>query len=159
MKLFNTLSKQKEEFVPVDSKVVRMYTCGPTVYNFVQIGNLCTFMFEDLLRRYLKYKGFKVKQVKNITDVDDKTIRDSQKAGMLLKEFTEKYTKSFFEDCAALKMERAEVYPKATEHITEMIAMIECLLDKGLAYATKEGVYFSIQKFKDYGTLAHIDLK
>lgn len=137
---------------------VRMYTCGPTVYNFVHIGNLRTFVFEDVLRRYLKYKGFKVRQVKNLTDVDDKTIRDSQKEKRSLREFTEKYAEEFFRDCDALNIERVEVYPKATEHIAEMIALIECLLKKGLAYKTGDGVYFSIRKFKDYGRLAHIDM-
>lgn len=158
MRLFNSLSRKKEEFVPQTKGLVRMYTCGPTVYNFVHIGNLRTFVFEDVLRRYLKYKGFKVKQVKNLTDVDDKTIRDSQKERMSLKDFTEKYSLEFFKDCEALNIERVEVYPKASEHIPQMVAMIQCLLDKGLAYKSEDGIYFAIDKFKDYGKLAHIDL-
>ncbi len=158
MKFYNTLTRKKEEFKPVDKKLVRMYTCGPTVYNYVHIGNLRTFLFEDLLRRWLKYRGYNLKQVKNLTDVDDKTIRDSQKEKLPLNEFTEKYTKSFFEDTDALNIERAEVYPKATEHIAEMVAMITVLLDKGLAYKTSDGIYYSIEKFKDYGSLAHLDI-
>ena len=110
MKLFNTLSKQKEEFVPVDSKLVRLYTCGPTVYNFAQIGNFRAYVFEDLLRRWLKYQGFKVKQVMNLTDVDDKTIRDSQKEKMSLKAFTTKYANAFFEDVDRKLSERNRSY-------------------------------------------------
>lgn len=159
MKLFNTLTKQKEEFVPVDPKLVRLYTCGPTVYNFAHIGNFRTYIFEDLLRRWLKYRGFKVKQVMNLTDVDDKTIRDSQKEKLSLKEFTTKYAKAFFEDVDALNLERAEVYPNATDHIGEMVAMINLLLEKGFAYKSDDGIYFSIAKFKSYGQLAHLDPK
>ena len=159
MKLFNTLSKQKEEFVPVDSKLVRLYTCGPTVYNFAQIGNFRAYVFEDLLRRWLKYQGFKVKQVMNLTDVDDKTIRDSQKEKMSLKAFTTKYANAFFEDVDALNIERAESYPNATDHIDEMVSMIQLLLEKGFAYKSDDGIYFSIAKFKSYGELAHIDTK
>src|SRR3989344_6542734 len=151
MKLFNTLSKKKEEFVPVDPKLVRIYTCGPTVYNFAHIGNFRTYIFEDLLRRWLKYRGFKVKQVMNLTDVDDKTIRDSQKEKLSLKAFTTKYANSFFEDIKSLNLEKAEVYPNAADHIDEMVAMIKLLLSRGLAYKTDDGIYFSINKFKPYG--------
>lgn len=157
MKFYNTLSKKKETFKPINPKLVRLYSCGPTVYNYVHIGNLRTFLFEDILRRWLKYKGYEVKQVKNLTDVDDKTIRDSQARKIPLKEFTEMYSKAFFEDIDTLKIQRAEEYPKATEHIPEMIAMIKDLLDKGLAYKTEDGIYFSISKFKNYGKLAHLD--
>ena len=159
MKLFNTLSKAKEEFVPVDKKEVRLYTCGPTVYNFAHIGNFRTYIFEDLLRRWLKHQGFKVKQVMNLTDVEDKIIRDAQKEGISLKEFTERYTEAFFEDLQMLNVERVEFYPKATEEIKAMEALITCLLDKGIAYKTEDGIYFSISKFKEYGKLAHIDVK
>ncbi len=159
MKFHNTLTRKKEEFKPIIKGLVRMYTCGPTVYNYVQIGNLRTFLFEDLLRRWLKYRGYNVKQVMNLTDVDDKTIRDSQKEGKTLKEFTEFYTKAFFEDIDALGIERAEVYPKATDHVKEMVEMIKQLLEKGLAYKTEDGIYFSISKFKTYGDLAHIDVE
>jgi cysteinyl-tRNA synthetase len=159
MKFYNTLTKKKETFKPIHKELVRMYTCGPTVYNYVHIGNLRTFLFEDLLRRWLKYQGYKVKQVKNLTDVDDKTIRDSQKEKMTLKAFTEKYSKAFFEDIDTLNIERAEEYPKATEHIKEMVEMIKTLLDKAVAYKTEDGIYYSIEKFKNYGNLAHIDIK
>ncbi len=158
MKFYNTLTRTKEEFKPVDKKLVRMYTCGPTVYNFAQIGNFRTFLFEDLLRRWIKYRGYQVKQVMNLTDVDDKTIRDSQKNNMSLKEFAEMYAKAFFEDIKALNIEPAEAYPKATDYIPEMVAMIQCLLEKGLAYKTDDGIYFSIAKFKNYGQLANIDV-
>ena len=109
MKVFNSLSRKKEEFVPIKKGQVRMYTCGPTPYNFVHIGNLRTFTFEDVLRRYLKYQGYQVRQVKNLTDVDDKTNRDSQKAKLSLKALTEKYIEEFFKDCDALNLERVEV--------------------------------------------------
>lgn len=158
MQVFNSLSRKKEPFAPQKAGRVKMYTCGPTPYNFVHIGNLRTFLFEDVLRRYLKYKGFKVTQVKNLTDVDDKTIRDSQKAKLSLKAFTEKYIAEFYKDCESLNMEKVEVYPKATEHIPEMIAMTQDLLDKGVAYKSKDGIYFAIDKFKDYGKLAHLDM-
>ncbi len=159
MKLYNTLTRRKQEFKPVIKGIVRMYTCGPTVYNYAHIGNLRTFLFEDLLRRWLKHKGYRVKQAMNLTDIDDKTILGSQKERTSLKEFTEKYTKAFFEDIDALKIERAEVYPKATEHIKEMVAIIKLLLKKGLAYKTDDGVYYSISQFKKYGKLARVDTK
>jgi cysteinyl-tRNA synthetase len=159
MQFYNSLTRKKEEFKPIIKGLVRMYTCGPTVYNYAHIGNLRTFLFEDLLRRWLKYRGYKVKQVKNITDVEDKIIRDSQKQGKSLKDFTEFYTQSFFEDIDSLNMERAEAYPKATEHVKEMVEMIKLLLDKRTAYKTEDGIYFSISKFKTYGELAHIDLE
>ncbi len=157
MKFHNTLTRKKEEFKPI-GKTVRMYTCGPTVYDFAHIGNFRTYIFEDLLRRWLKYKSYQVKQVMNLTDIDDKTIRNSQKEKLPLKQFTEKYTNAFFEDVKTLNIEPAEVYPKATEHINEMVAMIKVLLAKGIAYKTEDGIYFSISKFPEYGELAHIDL-
>ncbi|HLF54862.1 MAG TPA: cysteine--tRNA ligase [Candidatus Nanoarchaeia archaeon] len=156
MRFFNTLTRKKEDFSPVIAGKVRMYTCGPTVYDFAHIGNFRTYVFEDLLRRWLKYRGYKVTQVMNLTDVDDKTIKNSQLAKMSLKAFTEKYSKAFFEDLDTLNIERAEVYPKATEHIPEMVVMINCLLEKGLAYKTDDGIYYPISKFKNYGKLAHI---
>ena len=159
LKLYNTLTRKKEEFRAKGGKV-RLYTCGPTVYDYIHIGNLKTFLTEDVLKRYLLYKGFKVKHVRNITDVDDKTIRDSKKEGISLKEFTERYTKAFFEDLEKAKVLPADVYPKATEHIKEMAALVKKLLDKGYAYRGEDGsIYFSIKKFKGYGKLAHIDFK
>ena len=154
------MSRKKEEFKPLKGKAVGLYTCGPTVYNVIHIGNLKSFLSEDILKRYLLYKGFKIKHVRNITDVDDKTIRDSQKEGISLKEFTERYTKAFFEDMKSVKVLPADVYPKATEHIKEMVELVSSLLKKGYAYKGEDGsIYYKIKKFKDYGKLAHIDFK
>lgn len=137
-----------------------MYTCGPTVYLYAHIGNFRAYVFEDVLRRYLKFKGFKVTQVMNITDVDDKTIRDSQAQKKSLKEFTEFYTKAFFEDIKKLNIEEAEYYPKATDHIKEMVALIQKLLDKGFAYKSEDGsIYFKVSKFPNYGNLAHMKIE
>ncbi len=159
IRLYNTLTRKEEDFQPINPGQVGVYSCGPTVYNFAHIGNLRTFVFEDVLRRTLEANGLAVRQIKNLTDVDDKTIRDSQKAGMSLKDFTEKYTVEFFKDVDALNLKRADAYPKATEHIAEMIEMINTLLEKGIAYTTDDGVYFSINKINDYGALAHLDLE
>lgn len=159
MKFFNTLTRHKQEFSPLKSGQVLMYSCGPTVYNYAHIGNFRAYVFEDLLRRYLMYKGFKVTQVKNLTDVDDKTIRDSKAAGLSLNEFTNIYKKAFFEDNKALNILPANHYPEATKTIPEMISLIETLLEKGFAYKGDDGsVYFSINKFKDYGKLSKIPL-
>ncbi len=158
LRFFNTLTRKIEEFKPVIDNIVRIYSCGPTVYNFAHIGNWRTFVFNDLLRRYLKYKGFKVIHVTNITDVDDKTIKYSQKEGISLKEYTERYTKYFFEDMETLNIEKVEYYPKATEHIQEMITLIKELEKRGFAYVKNNSVYYRISKFKDYGKLARIDL-
>ena len=160
IKFFNTMDRTLEEFKSICPNEVRMYTCGPTVYNFAHIGNFRAYMFEDLLRRTLKYFGYKVTQVMNLTDVDDKTIRDSQAANMSLNDFTAQYKKSFFEDLKVLNIEAAEVYPAATEHIDEMITLIEVLVEKGYAYKADDNcVYFSISKFPEYGKLAKIDLE
>ena len=156
LKFYNTLTQKREPFQELIPGEVRLYTCGPTVYANSHIGNFRTFMFEDLLRRFLKYKGYKVIQVMNITDIDDKTIRDSQKAGLPLSEFTGKYTQSFFEDLETLNFERAEHFPKATDHIPEMIALIQRLEQKGFTYAVDGSIYFSIKKFSRYGSLSHI---
>lgn len=154
----NTLSRKLEEFRPLEPGHARMYTCGPTVYNFAHIGNFRAYVFEDLLRRWLKFKGFRVTQVMNLTDVDDKTIRDSQAAGKPLAEFTEVYKKAFFEDIRALNVEPAEHYPAATDHVPDMIALIQKLMDKGYAYRSDDGsVYFSIAQWPSYGKLARLD--
>ena len=156
--LHSTLSRRLEEFEPLVPGTARLYTCGPTVYNFAHIGNFRAYVFEDLLRRWLQYKGFKVTQVMNLTDVDDKTIRDSQKAGLPLREFTARYKAAFFEDLRTLNIQPAEVYPAATDHIPEMIALIQKLFDKGIAYQSEDkSVYFSIDKWPAYGKLARID--
>ncbi|MEM2099507.1 MAG: cysteine--tRNA ligase [Candidatus Bathyarchaeia archaeon] len=155
--LYNTLTRQKEPFIPISKNHVKMYTCGPTVYDYAHIGNFRAFIFEDLLKRWLKHNNFKVTHVMNITDVDDKTIRNSQKQQVSLKQFTEFYTKAFFEDIKALNIEPADYYPKATEHIPEMIALIKILIQKGYAYKSEDGsIYYDISKFKDYGKLSKI---
>lgn len=158
LKFFNTMSRQLEDFNPIHPGEVRLYTCGPTVYNFAHIGNFRTYMFEDLLRRYLKYRGYKVTQVMNLTDIDDKTIKGSIAKGVSLDEYTAIYIKAFFEDIDALRIERAEHYPAATTHIPEMVAIVKSLLDKGVAYRAGSDIYFSIAKFSEYGKLSHMDL-
>jgi cysteinyl-tRNA synthetase len=157
LKLYNTLTRTTDTFKPLSGNTVKMYNCGPTVYNYPHIGNYRAYVTADILRRYLKYAGYGVTQVTNVTDVDDKTIRDSQKAGVPLKDFTEKYAKLFFKELELLNIEKAEHYPRATEHIPEMVALIKRLLDNGCAYRGEDGsIYFSIAKFKDYGKLAHL---
>jgi cysteinyl-tRNA synthetase len=153
----NSLTRTKQEFHPIEPGKVRMYTCGPTVYDYAHIGNYRAYTFEDLLRRYLRYRGYQVTQVMNLTDVDDKTIRDSRAAGITLKEHTAKFIKAFFEDLDALRIERAEHYPAATDHIPEMVALIKKLIDKGLAYQAEGNWYYNISKFPNYGKLANID--
>ena len=157
-RVYNTMSRSKEELRPIDGKTVRMYTCGPTVYNYAHIGNFRAYMFEDLLRRYIKFCGFEVVQVQNLTDVDDKTIRASIEQGMPLKKYTKKYIDAFFDDLAKLNIEPAEHYPAATDYIPEMIHLIEALFEKGYAYRSDDGsVYYSIDKFAEYGKLARLD--
>lgn len=157
---FNTLTRKKEKFVPLEKSKAKMYTCGLTVYDFGHIGNFRTFVFQDLLRRWLEYRGFKVTQVMNLTDVDDRTIAASRRKGIPLKEHTERYIKAFFEDISTLKIKRAEYYPKATEHIPEMVALIKKLMEKGYAYRGEDGsIYYNISKFKNYGKLSKIKLE
>ena len=122
--LFNRLSRKEETFIPITPGRVKMYTCGPTVYDYAHIGNYRAFLFEDILKRWLTYKGYNVIHIMNITDIDDKTIKGSQKQGIPLRQFTEFYVKAFFEDIKALNIEPADVYPKATEHIREMVRII-----------------------------------
>jgi cysteinyl-tRNA synthetase len=160
LRFFNTLTRKKEKFTPLEKGEVKMYTCGPTVYDFAHIGNFRTFVFQDVLRRWLEYRGFKVAQVMNITDVDDRTIKGSRKENIPIKKYTERYTKAFFEDFEALNIEKAEHYPKATEHIPNMVALISELIKKGYAYEGEDGsVYYDISKFKDYGKLSKIKIE
>ncbi len=163
IRLFNTYSRTLEEFRPLDpaGREVKMYTCGPTVYSHAHIGNFRAYVFEDLLQRHLELRGFKVRRVMNITDVDDKTIRGSREAGVPLAEFTAPFKKAFFEDLETLRIKRADSFPEATDprEIGKMIEMIGTLLERGLAYqAEDKSVYFRINKFPDYGKLAHFDL-
>jgi cysteinyl-tRNA synthetase len=159
LKFYNTLTRKKDDFHEIKKHDVKIYSCGPTVYNYAHIGNMRSYIFADLLRRYLKYKGYELKHVMNLTDVDDKTIKNSQKEGVSLKEFTERYTKLFFDDLAILNIERVEYYPKATETIKEMVDISKKLLEKGIAYKSEDGsIYYSVSKFKHYGQLSKIQV-
>jgi cysteinyl-tRNA synthetase len=157
LRLYNTMTRQKEDFVPLVPGKAGMYTCGPTVYACAHIGNFRAYIFEDLLHRVLRYCGYAVTQIMNLTDVDDKTIRNSIERGASLFDYTAVYKKAFFEDLQTLNITPAAVYPEATAHIPEMIAIIQTLLDKGAAYERDGSVYFSIAKFPAYGRLAHLD--
>ncbi len=160
MKFFNTYTRSEEEFHPISGNEVKMYTCGPTVYNYAHIGNFRAYIFEDILRRTLKYCGYDVVQVMNLTDVDDKTIRDSRAAGIALDIYTKKYKDSFFQDLETLRIEKAEHYPEATRHVPGMIEIIKVLLEKGYAYIGEDkSIYYSVAKFADYGKLARIDME
>ncbi len=158
LKFYNTMTRRLEEFNPIEPGVVKMYTCGPTVYAPAHIGNFRAYIFEDLLRRYLAYKGFEVTQVMNLTDIDDKTIRDSNAAGISLTEHTRKYKDMFFSDIDRLNIQRAEYYPAATEHIDEMVELVQKLLDRGHAYSSGDSIYFKISSFPGYGALSHMKL-
>jgi cysteinyl-tRNA synthetase len=163
IRFLNSLSREVEPFQPLDpsGKVVKLYTCGPTVYSFAHIGNFRTYLFEDLLQRHLEARGYTVIRVMNITDVDDKTIRNSRAANIPLADFTKKFTTAFFDDKRTLRIKDANFYPAATdpENIAEMIAMIDFLVKKEVAYQAEDGsVYFRINRFPDYGHLAHLDL-
>lgn len=158
MKLYNTLSRSVQEFQPVDKERVTIYTCGPTVYNYAHIGNLRTFLFEDFLRRALKYLGYRVFQIMNITDVDDKTISAGDGKMGKFKELTKKFEEIFWQDLSKLNIEKPESTPRATEHIEQIVAFASDLLKKGYAYKGDDGsIYFSIDKFKDYGKLSQLD--
>jgi len=155
MKIYNTMTRQKEEFIPVDPKEIKIYACGPTVYNFIHIGNarpLCVF---DVLRRYLEYRGMNVKFVQNFTDVDDKIIKRANEEGITFEEVAKKYIEEFWTDAHGLNFKDATVHPKATENIDEIINIIKTLEEKGYAYAAGGDVYFRTLKFKDYGKLSH----
>jgi cysteinyl-tRNA synthetase len=157
LRFFNTLTRRKQKFTPIEPDKARMYTCGPTVYDYAHIGNFRAFLFEDLLKRWLEYRGYKVTHAMNITDVDDKTIKGSQKQQIPLTQYTEHYTQAFFEDINALNVKPADHYPKATQHIPQMVTLIQTLLQKGYAYKAKDGsTYYAIAKFKNYGKLSHI---
>lgn len=155
LKLYNTLSRKKEVFRPLKDKKIGLYTCGPTVYDYAHIGNLRTYIFEDVLRRTFKYNGYRVKQVMNITDIDDKIIKRSQKEKKDIYKITKPLTKIFFGDLRKLNIEKAEAYPRATAHIKGIIKLIQILLKKGFAYQGRDkSIYFKISKFKNYGRLS-----
>jgi cysteinyl-tRNA synthetase len=158
LRLFNTLGRRLEPLQPIVPGEVRIYTCGPTVYNEIHIGNLRTFLFQDLLRRSLRYLGYGVTQVMNLTDLDDKTILGAHKAGVSLAAYTEPFVQSFLRDLDALHIERVESFPRATDHVPEMIDLVAKLVDKGYAYQSDGSVFFSIAKDGDYGKLSGFDL-
>jgi len=155
---YNTLSGRREPFKPLEEGRVKLYTCGPTVYDYSHIGNFRSYVFEDLLKRFLRFQGFQVVHVMNITDVDDKTIRGANARGLTLEEFTSCFIQAFFEDIKALRISPADHYPRATEHIPDMVRIIQGLLDKRVAYRKDGSVYFSIDRFPGYGKLSKIDL-
>src|SRR5687767_9365401 len=156
LKFFNTLTRQVDEFHPIEDGKVRMYVCGPTVWNFAHIGNFRTFIFADILRRYLKYKGYHVTHVFNLTDIDDRIINEASKKGVSIDEFTAPYITAFWEDFDALGIERPEVTPRATHHIPEMIDIIAKLIENGKAYESDGSIYYRIAAFPDYGKLSRI---
>jgi cysteinyl-tRNA synthetase len=158
VRFYNTLSGKVEDFVPLEDNKVRMYTCGLTVYDYAHIGNYRTFVFQDILRRYLKYRGYDVLQVMNLTDVDDNTIRGAKAAGIPLREYTDKFIKAFEVDGQLLNLETPEIVVRATDHIDDMVKLIQSLEVKGYAYRSDGSVYFSVGSFPGYGKLAQIDL-
>ena len=158
LKFYNSMTRRVEPFEPISAGRAGLYTCGPTVYNFAHIGNFRAYVFEDVLHRALEYAGYDLTHVMNLTDVDDKTIRDSRKEGTPLRDYTQRFKDAFFEDLKTLSVEPASVYPAATDHVPEMIALIKRLFDAGVAYqAPDKCVYFSVSKFPEYGKLAHLD--
>ena len=157
LRLHNTLTGTKEVFEPIEAGHVGMYTCGPTVWNFAHIGNLRAFMFYDLLRRQLQASGYRVTHVMNLTDIDDRILDQAMHAGTTIGEYIKPYVAAFFEDMSAMRAQPAEHYPRATEHIPEMVAMITTLLERGFAYAAEGDVYFRIESFPRYGALSHLD--
>ncbi len=169
LKVYNTLTRKKEDFVPIKPGQAGIYTCGPTVYKYATIGNMRAYIFMDELRRVLEYDGFKVKQVMNITDVghlvsdaddgEDKMEKSAHETGKTPLEIAAFYTEQFFKDMDALNIKRPTVCPRATENIPEMIAIVQALLDKGYAYETEDGIYFSVEKFPDYGKLSGVNLE
>ncbi|MGY4842745.1 cysteine--tRNA ligase [Weissella cibaria] len=158
MKTFNTMSLEKETFTPINEKTINMYVCGPTVYNYIHIGNARSAIAFDTIRRYFEYRGYEVNYVSNFTDVDDKIIAAASEQGITVPELADKYIDAFNEDTAPLNIKPATVRPRATEHIPEIIEFVEDLIKKGYAYESEGDVYFRAKKFKGYGILAHQDL-
>jgi cysteinyl-tRNA synthetase len=159
IKLYNTLSRKKEVFKSIEKGRAGLYFCGPTIYNYVHIGNLRAYVFSDILRRVLEFNGYTVNQVMNLTDVDDKTIRDSINHGISLRKFTETYEKAFKDDISEMNIKNPSIMPRATDHINKMIKIIKILLSKDIAYEAEDGIYFSIKKFPNYGKLSKIKKK
>lgn len=159
MRLFNSLTRQKEEFVPIVPGEVKMYVCGPTVYNYFHIGNGRTFIIFDTIRRYLEYRGYKVTFIQNFTDIDDKMINRANTEGITVKELGDKFINEYYQDADGLKVKRATINPRATEYINEVIGFVKDLIDRGFAYEVDGDVYFSTKKFKDYGRLCGQNLE
>ena len=159
LRFYNTLSGKLEEFQPLQAGRVRMYTCGPTVYDYAHIGNFRTFVFQDILRRTLRLRGFELTHVMNVTDVDDRIIEKANAAGVSIQELARPYEDALFEDAVVLGIERPEKVARATEHIPEMIALVARLAEKGYTYSSEGSIYFRIGKFPRYGRLAKLDMK
>jgi len=159
MKLFNTMTRQKEEFIPLVKGEVRIYSCGPTVYNYFHIGNARPFVTFDTLRRYFEYKGYKVIYVQNFTDIDDKMIVQANAANVTVRELADKYIEEYFKDADALSIRRASFHPRATETVEDILNLIKTLEEKGFAYVADDGVYFDIERFEGYGQLSNYNLE
>src|SRR5215510_9436908 len=158
LRLHNTLSGTTDPFVPMLAGEVKMYTCGPTVYDYAHIGNFRTFVFQDILRRYLNQRGLKLYHVMNLTDVDDRIIANAAAARLGIREYTEKFVQAFFADCKALSIQAPEHWIRATDHIPEMVKLIENLQEKSFTYDSEGSIYYRIAKFPQYGRLSKIDL-
>ena len=159
MKLYNSLTRQKEEFKPITPGEVKIYACGPTVYDFFHIGNARPFIVFDTLRRYFEYCGYTVKFVQNFTDIDDKMIKRANEEGITVRELADRFIGEYEVDAKGLGIEEATVHPRATENIPEIIALVQKLIDEGYAYEVDGDVYYSTKKFKDYGKLSHQPLE
>jgi len=158
LKLFNTLTREKETFEPLVPGEVRMYSCGPTVYNHLHIGNMRTFIWGDLLRRYLEWRGLRVKQVMNITDVEDKIIRNAAAAGQDLSSYTAPFIDSFHDSLAKLRVRPADAYPRATEYIPQMVALVQRLNERGHTYSADGSTYFKVSSMPGYGKLSRVEI-
>ena len=158
LRLYDTYKRKKEDIIPIEESRITMYTCGPTLCHLIHLGQCRRFLFSDLIRRYLEFKGYEVNHIMNVTDLDDRTIEGAGKAGLTLKKFTDKYYQAFLEDLDRLNIKRATAYPKASEHVDDMITLTQKLMEKGYAYEKFRSVYFDISRFKDYGRLSRIDL-
>ncbi len=159
LKIYNTLSRKKEEFIPLKKGEVGIYVCGPTVYNFIHIGNARPFIIFEVVRRYLKFKGYKVKYIQNLTDIDDKMINNAWKLNVTVSELAEKFIKEYFIDADSLNIGRADIHPRATEHIKEIIELVKGLEEKGYAYVIDDNVFFDVSKFNGYGKLSGQDIE
>ena len=158
IRFYDTATREKRAFEPLEAGRVRVYSCGPTVWDYTHIGNFRSFMFADVLKRYLKSRGFEVHHVMNLTDVDDRIAQKVREAGVSLREYTDRYVEGFFRDSKALNIESADIYPRATDHIDEMVALVSALLERGFAYERGGSVYYSISAFADYGKFAQLDM-